>query len=444
MSSAVTLAPFDDSWDAIWRLSWPLLLSMGLNAVELLIDSWMAGWIGSQAQAAVAMAGQITFLYVSVTAVVTVGVTALAARAVGGQDWLLAKGVAGQALWLAAAISLCFGIPLYLAGPWLLGQLGLPPAVLAASGQYLHVGIVSVPAIALWGMSMALLRSLGDSATQLRAAILNLLAVALVEGAAVHAGWGIPGLALGLSIGDWLSLAYVWRCLRRSPLGEGVRRLPKLDLPTLRRIARIGLPAGIQGLLRNGGSIAFSSALTRAPDSTAALASLTIGMRVESLAYLPAFALGLAASTLVGQSLGAGRPAQARRQTARVIGAAVLLSLPLCLAFLVAGRVMATWFSQDGAVIANAGRYLWWMGVSEPLLVMAIVGTNALQGAGETRYPLYVTLCSLYLLRLPLAFYLVPRHGASGAWMAMAASMVLNGLLITARIWQGGWVRTRI
>lgn len=443
-SVAHPYVPPDDSWTAIWRLAWPLLLSMGVGSASLLIDSWMAGWIGPTAQAAVALAGQVAFLYIATTSVVTIGVTALVSRAVGAQDFALAAAAAGQALWLALGVAVGLGLPLYLCGPLLLAGLGIGPDVLPLVREYLHVSIGAMPALAAWGITAALLRSMGDSRSQLVATALSTTAIVAIEGYAVHAGWGVSGLALGPTIGDWLAVAYGWWRLRQSPLGPGLRRWPPLHRDLLGRIARVGIPAGVQGLLRSAASLVFSSAVARAPASTAALASLTIGMRVESLSFLPAFALGLAASTLVGQSLGAQRPEQARRQAWRVVGAAVVLCLPITMAFIFAGGPLARCFSSDPQVIAYAGDYLWWMGLAEPMLVMGIVCTNVLQGAGATRFPLLVTICSLYVFRLPLAFFLVPRMGATGAWIAMAASMLVNGGLVTVRVWQGHWVKTRV
>ncbi|MBC7541822.1 MAG: MATE family efflux transporter [Candidatus Sericytochromatia bacterium] len=442
--SAPLATPLDDSWQAIWRLSWPLLLSMSVGAASLLIDSWMAGWIGSTAQAAVSLAGQVAFLYIATTSVVTIGVTALVARAVGAQDWPLARSVAGQAMWLAMAVAVLLGLPLYVFGPHLLAGLGIGPEVLVMVRQYLHVSIAAVPALAAWGITAALLRSLGDSRSQLVASALSAVAIVSIEGYAVHAGWGVPGLALGATVGDWLAVGYGWWRLLKGPLGDGLRRWPPLIPEVLGRIGRVGLPAGVQGLLRSGASLVFSSAVARAPSSTAVLASLTIGMRVESLSFLPAFALGMAAATLVGHSLGAHRPDQAKRQAWRVMGAALVLCLPISLIFVFAGHWLAMRFSTDPAVITHATHYLWWMGLTEPMLVAAIIGTQVLQGAGATRYPLLVTICSLYLFRLPLAYALVPIYGATGAWMAMAASMVINGVMVTTRVWQGSWVKTAV
>jgi putative MATE family efflux protein len=434
----------DAGWQRIWYLSWPLLLHMGVNAGILLMDSWMAGWLGSAAQAAVSLAGQVTFLYGATTAVITIGVTALAARAIGAADWELAHRTAGQAIWLAIGIAGCFGLPLYLAGPWLLGCLGVGADVHSLARAYLQVAMGGMPALAAWGVTAALLRAQGDSQAQLRGGLLQAVAIGLLEWLAVRRGWGVSGLALANTIGDWLLVAYGWKRLLAGPLGDGLRRWPRPDWTTLSRILHIGLPAGVQGLFRSSAGIAFSGAVAQAPQNTAVLASLTIGMRVESLAFLPAFALGLAASTLVGQSLGAQQPELAWQHARRIMAMALLLCLPVCAAFVMAGPALAGWFSGDPAVIAHAAGYLWWVGLAEPLLITGIVGNSILQGAGETRFPLVTTILSLYVFRLPLAYWLVPQYGATGAWLAMAASMVVQGMLIAARVRQGQWTRTRV
>jgi putative MATE family efflux protein len=445
MARTETLIPTADAgWQTIWQLSWPLLLSMGVSAGILLVDAWMAGWFGSAAQAAVAMAGQIAFLYIATTAVITIGVTALASRAIGAQDWVLARHTAGQAIWLALGISTCLGLPLYLAGPWLLGLLGIGGEVRLLAGQYLYVAMGGVPALAAWGVTAALLRAQGDSRSQLHAGILQAGAIIALEGLAVQRGWGVSGLAMANTIGDWILVVYGWNRLLASPLGDGIRGWPRPDRSLLTRIVRIGLPAGVQSLFRSAAGIVFAGAVAHAPQSTAVLAALNVGGRIESLAFLPAFALGLAASTLVGQSLGAQLPDMAWQHARRILKAALLLCLPICAVFLLAGSALAGWFSADPAVITHAASYLWWMGLTEPLLIASIVGTSVLQGAGDTRFPLMITIFSLYVFRLPLAYWLVPMYGANGAWMAMAVSMVVQGLLIMVRVRQGQWTRVRV
>jgi putative MATE family efflux protein len=434
----------DAGWQTIWHLSWPLLLSMGVNAAIMLGDAWMAGWIGSAAQAAVSLASRITFLYVSTTAVVSIGVTALAARAIGADDPDLARQTAGQALWLAIAIAVCFGLPLYLGGTWLLGLTSVTPEVRQLIGQYLTIGLLGVPALAGWAVTAALQRAQGDSQSQLRGGLLQAGAIFGLEWLAVRRGWGVSGLAFANAVGDWLLVAYGWRRLLAGPLGDGIRRWPRPDRPMLARIARIGLPAGIQGLFRNAAGLAYSGAVAQAPQSTAALAGLAVGTGIESLAFLPALALGMAASTLVGQSLGAQRPDLAWQHARRIMKSALLLCLPICAAFLFAGPALAAWFSGDATVIGNAASYLWWMGVTEPLLVAAIVGTSVLQGAGDTRFPLFSTILSLYVFRLPLAYWLVPQFGADGAWMAMGGSMIVQGIVISLRVRQGRWTTARV
>lgn len=445
MQPAVTSNPATDAgWTTIWRLAWPLLLNMGVTSLIMLVDTWMAGWMGSAAQAAVALAGRIGFLYVGTTMIVTIGVTAVASRAIGAQDLDEARHTAGQALWLAVAIAAGFGLPLYLGGTGLLGWSSVTPEVRPLVGQYLHVALLGVPALAAWGVTAALLRAQGNSQAQMRAGLLQAGAIAALEWLAVHRGWGVAGLALANVVGDWLLVAYAWRCLLAGPLGDGIRRWPRPDRAMLRRIAGIGLPAGIQGLLRNAAGLAYMGAVAHAADSTAALAGLSVGTGIEGLAFLPALALGMAASTLVGQSLGAQRPDLAWQHARRITLAAVVASLPICLAFLFAGPALAGWFSNDGAVIAHASSYLWWMGVTEPLLVAAIVGTSVLQGAGDTRFPLFSTVFSLYVFRVPLAYWLVPRIGAEGAWMAMAASMTVQGLIISGRVRRRRWMTIRV
>ena len=161
---------------------------------------------------------------------------------------------------------------------------------------------------------------------------------------------------------------------------------------------------------------------------------------------MPAVAYGRAASTLVGQNLGARRPDRAERSgwlcTWQAMGIIILLSA--CF-YLLAGTISG-WFSTDERVVGLAASYLRVNAITEPFLAFSIVLGGALQGAGDTRFQAVVSVITMWLLRLPLTWWFCLRmgQGAVAAWWIMAVTTALQGLLIAAWWRRGGWKRVEV
>jgi len=174
----------------------------------------------------------------------------------------------------------------------------------------------------------------------------------------------------------------------------------------------------------------FFGILGRIPEATYAIAALTIGLRTEALAFMPGLAFSVAATSMVGQNLGARQPDRAAQgawasawQGIGVMGAIGIL-------FIAFAHPIASVFTNDPKVLPLAASYLWVNGISEPFLAIAMILTGALQGAGETRLPTIATIVTLWFIRLPLCYYLTLTLGLGsfGAWIAMSGSTVLAGL----------------
>jgi Na+-driven multidrug efflux pump len=220
----------------------------------------------------------------------------------------------------------------------------------------------------------------------------------------------------------------------------------------MRRLLRIGIPAGVDGALLWVGQFGFLmiiSQLGTGREQSAIVAAHFVGIRIESLSYLPAFAWATAAATLVGQSLGAGDLPRARSSGHR----AALQGSILCAAmgvvyFLFAGQIYALFnASEDLERVAAVGvPALRMVAFFQIPLALMIVYTNALRGAGDTRYPMIFTLLGMGLVRLPAAYVLgvVFEAGLIGAWVGMCADLTLRGALSTARFFSGRWQAIRV
>jgi Na+-driven multidrug efflux pump len=215
-----------------------------------------------------------------------------------------------------------------------------------------------------------------------------------------------------------------------------------LSLQTIRQIVSLGWPAALLQIAWNAGSIVLYTILSRLGDtSITALASITNGLRLEAVIYLPAFAMNMASSVLIGQNLGAGKPDRAERLGWKVATAGVLVVSTMALPVFVWAEEFAGLVARSPGVIAETARYLRINMLSEPFMALSAILGGCLQGAGDTRGAMWVIAVAMWLVRLPLAYVLaLPLgYGAAGVWVAMVISMCVQGLLMAFRFRRGRW-----
>jgi Na+-driven multidrug efflux pump len=210
----------------------------------------------------------------------------------------------------------------------------------------------------------------------------------------------------------------------------------------MRLIISLGWPAALLQIAWNAGSIILYNILGRLGEqSIIALASITNGLRIESIIFLPAFALNMTAAVLVGQNLGAGKPDHAAQLGWRIsFAGAALFSLIAAVIFFMA-EPCAALLSKDPLVVAETARYLKLNMLSEPFMALSMILGGGLQGAGDMRGSMMVIVVGMWFIRLPLAVVLglLLGYGAPGVWMAMVISMIVQGMLMAVRFYRGKW-----
>lgn len=435
------------SWSALWRLSWPIVLTMVLNALVGLLDTWIAGTLGPSRQAAVGITMQLILLINATTTAVSIGCQALVARNVGAGEWGEAARAAQQALLLGVLLTCAVIVPVYLLAPVFFASMGATSEVQAEGAWYLRLLLLGLFPMDLSILLNAVFRATGrtkDLLASNAAETLTWMSCSLVFG--WWLGFGLWGLALGFIAGRLAGLFVSWTLFRRTALFPHLVRPWRIDWGWHRRILAIGLPAGVQVLIRNIGMMAFFGILGLLAHPTEAVAAFTIGFRIESLAFLPVFALNIAAATVVGQYLGAGEPEEAARAGWRIAAAGAVLMTVFGAIFLCLAEPLARVFTQDPLVVGYAADYLRIIALSEPFLALVMVLNGAFQGAGETRVPMIMTFAAQILLRLPVAYWLaVPLGmGPVGAWWAITGSMIVQGLVVAVWFSRGSWKTRRI
>jgi len=432
---------------AVWGLAWPTLVANVLMTLTGVLNAFFVGQLGSKdAMAAVGWAEQILMVIFSVVMSVAVGTTALVARFVGARNLREAEQAARQSLLLGIVAA---GVALVILGVSpvpLLRAMGAKGAILDLSARY--IWITTLAMVPFFGVIVigAVFRGLGDTLTPMRIMVgVNVIAVVLdytlILGPGPFPQLGVIGAAISGDVARVAGfIASVWY-LSRGPL-KGALKGPMV--PSWRwfmRILRIGTPTALQSFLRTGAGMTFVSVLGRLPDASSAVAALTIGMRTEAISFMPGLAFGMAAGSMVGQNLGARQPRRAEQSGWMCVWQAMTIMVPVAAGFYILARPLAGIFTRDPRVIALTVGYLRANAIGQPALAFGMVLSGALQGAGETKVPAWVTLASMWGVRLPAAYLIavVMGLGASGAWWTMTASSVVYGVIIVALFRRGKW-----
>jgi len=433
----------------VWMLAWPSVLTMLLQTLNSFTDRFFVGHLGSDALAAVGVGGQFMFLLFSVGMSISVGTSALVARFTGAKEPDQATLAANQSVWIALLSALLCMVLVWPLRHLVVGWMGVNSHAATLCVQYLTVTLLGIPALFLMLILSSVFRGLGDTVTPLRVMIgVNVIHLG-GDWLLIFGHWGFPrmglvGGATALIASQVIgALLYLW-FLRDSPVRGLMTRLKRLDMTWARRILNIGLPAAGQNLSRVLSMMIFTAVLARSPQATAAVAALTIGLTSESIAFMPGFAFSMAASTLTGQNLGAGKPDRAERAAWVALLQGLVVMVFMGAVFFTFATPFTHIFTHDPQVVPLAVAYLRIAALSEPFLALGMILTGALNGAGDTKAPALAGIVTMWLVRLPVAWVAIYTLGLGtvGAWWGMSLSTALSGLAALALFKWGRWKQT--
>jgi putative MATE family efflux protein len=400
--------------------------------------------------AATAAVGTIAYILWFVGLVVSAigtGSTALIARATGARNRRLSNSVCGQSISLAMLAGIGLGaVMITLAGP--LSRLtGLEGDARTYAHDYMRVLAWGMPLMLTMFVANSCLRGAGDTLTPAVVMIVVdalsiLFSWVLTYGLLGAPRMGFTGIALGsviaYSVGGIIQLVVLSR--GRAGLRLFVHRL----LPhwhTLRRMLRIGVPSGAEGLLQWTANFAIVYLINSMDRSNVSAAAHNIAIRVESLSYMTGFAFAVASSTLVGQSLGMGDPNRARRCVLLALGLGAGAMGVFGLLYILFARPFASLLSADPAVIALTAQVLVITGFVQLPFGGAIVLSGALRGAGDTLAVMVFNLASVLLVRLVSVYVAVVyfNAGLKWVWILLSAELCVRAVLMAGRFLHGGW-----
>jgi len=471
---ALPAAP-ENPLKVVWTLAWPAVALNSLQTVNALLDSYFINQVSRAAMTAVGATTGFIFLFFAISFAIGTASTALVSRAYGAGN--LEECVTANQRCLS--MSVYFGLALFLIAlplSFVAAQFLVPEGDVEARRlffEYASIYMLSLPAVFVIQSLAGSLRGIGDTRSPLVISGLQiLLHIALnfllilpshdVMGFTVPGmGLGLKGAAIAMAISSTLAafVYVVWS--GRTELATRLS-LAWPGVEWVNRIVRIAFPASMTAVIRVSSMIMFTFILRSLPDkdeASLAVAAIRPGFAIESFAFMPAFGLSIAAATLVGQSLGMRLPDRAERLgwvTAHMAGA-VSLVVSVCL-FIFADPLAHMLLTDQPGVADITANFIRFIASTEVFFAYAMVLLRAMQGAGDTRSPLWISVWAQWGIRVPLAAVLAMPAitvlgiisiegvgmGANGAWLSMAATQLIQGV---AAIWvfkRGRWKLTEV
>ncbi len=437
---------------AVWKLAWPAMLTNIIGGLQGIVDHAMVGhYVGFTGNAAIGVASQVFIVVIVFIMSLFTGMSVLVARFVGAGDAVRADRAVYQAF--LTTIFLSFGVlaPVgYFAAPALLEFVNATTAVQAEALPYLRIMFIFSGGMLLFFMVGGALRSAGDARTPMVLGIgitvLNIvLNVILIRGWGPIPAYGTAGAAMGTVLAMGLIAAYsLWKLwyggwVVSFPRGQGYRP----DWAVIRALFRFGLPSGIQGVAMNIGGVLLLAFIGSLPSSAAAQAAYAVSYgQLFSMVTWTAVGLMGAAAAVAGQNLGAGHPDRSDEAVHIAARFGMMGAAALGLAFFFIPRALLAMFGMDDPVVAELGvQLLRVLSVSGLFIAVALAYTGGLQGTGDTRSPLYISIVSQVIIPLGACFIiqqtgtLRPIH----IWLAILAGHMTRCALTVWRFNQGKW-----
>ena len=437
---------------AVWKIAWPTMLTNIIGGLQGIVDHVLVGHlVGFRANAAIGVSWQIILVVIIFISSLFTGMAVLIARFAGQGDEDKVNRTVYQAFLAAIIMSLGIMAPIgYFASPWLLDLVNAEPAVKAEALPFLRIMFVFSSGVLLFHMLSIALRSAGDARTPMilgiALTVLNLvLNLVLIRGLGPIPAFGTAGSAMGTVLASGLVGVYaLWKLWT----GGWVVSFPRRrgfgpDWKIIRALFRFGLPAGIQGIAMNVGGVVMLGFIGSLAQSAAAQAAFAVSYgQLFSLVTWTSVGLMGAAATVAGQNLGAGRADRARKSVHIAARYGLAGAGFLGIFFLFFPRQLLAIFGMNEPAVVEIGvELLQVLSVSGLLIAAALTYTGGLQGTGDTRSPLYISIVSQIIVPLSICF-VIQQTGTLDPidiWIAILVGHATRCALSIVRFNQGQW-----
>lgn len=425
-------------------LSIPSMLAQISTVMMFFIDASMVGHLGAEASASIGLIESTTWLVGSLLSAAATGFSVQVAHFIGANDFVKARQVFRHALICGLAFSVflsLIGVGIHSHLPYWLG--GGADIASASSGYFLIYSLV-LPFVYLYHTSEMMLKSAGNMHTPSVMAVLVCICDVIFNYIFIYiCKLGVVGAAMGTA------LAYICISLPNLYLSACKNRMLNLRQDHVRfhrvkeyvqRACKISIPIAIQNILMSGAQIV--STMIVAPLGNIAIAAHSFAITAESLCYMPGYGIGDAATTLVGQTHGAGRIDLCKNFAYMTVGLGMLVMALMGVVMYVFAPEMIGVLSPVEAIRQLGTTCLRIEAFAEPFFAASIVTYCVCVGAGDTFKPAAINLGTMWLVRLTLAYGLSKSYGLEGVWIAMATELTFRGVLFLIRLFRGSWMKS--
>lgn len=441
-------------WREMLRITWPAFIELVLSTLFGMIDMVMVGRLSPAAIAAVGLTNQPFMLLLAIFAAVNIGGTTMVAWSIGARDLSRAKRITRQVIVLNLVLGMIVGVLGVLAARPIVRFMGARPDTIELATSYYQIVAAGLVFQAVMMAVSACLRGAGETkipmAYNVGSNLLNVFGnYVLIYGMWGFPRWGVAGAALSTSLARLLACfwaLYVVYFSNYSVIKLKFKGNYLPDWEIIGKVFKIGLPSALEQFVLQSGLMLFAKIVSGL--GTIGFAAHQIGLNISGLSFSPSMAFGVAATTLVGQSLGAGDLHKAEQYVRFIRKIAVATACLMGGIFILFSHPLARLYTADLVVAQMAGTVLKILALAQPGQSTQLTLAGALRGAGDTMYPLYASIIGIWMFRVGATFLFVNVFGWGliGAWVALVLDQYIRSTVIYLRFRSGKWkhIKTRV
>jgi len=424
----------------IFQFAAPMLLGTVFQQLFSVVDSVVVGkFIGTEALAAVGASFPVIFIMISLIIGLVMGTTVVISQYFGARDFVKVRRAIDTMYIYSAIIGTVASVTgIFISEP-LLRLIDLPEEILPQAVVYLKIYLGGILIFFGFNGTSAVLRGLGDSKTPLYfliiASIANIILVILFVGIFK---WGVAGAAYATLLANAIAFALaIWWLNKTHKLIRIAIRGLHFDRETFQQSLRIGLPTGIQQMFVALGGIALLDIVNKF--GTPVIAGYSVASRLDAMALIPAMSFSQALSTFVGQNIGANKPERIRTGLIATIKMSGIVTIVTTLIIVLGGHIIMSMFTNDSEVIRIGDQYLTIVSIFYITFTLMFIYSGITRGAGDTLWPMIITIISLWLIRIPFAWYFSGKFGSQGIWWSIPAGWTFGMIMSYLYYKTGRW-----
>ncbi|PWT99459.1 MAG: MATE family efflux transporter [Bacteroidetes bacterium] len=436
---------------AVILLAIPMVLEMSMESVFAVVDIFFVSHLGRHATSTVGLTESVITIVYAIAIGISMAATAVVARRVGEKNYDAAAKSGVQAIILAIGINLGISIAGFIFAPNILRLMGAEAETIARGTNYTRTIMGGSIVIMLLFLINGIFRGAGDAMMALKSLWLGnlcniILCPLLIRGLGPIPAFGLEGAAMATTIGRGIGVIYQLYHLFK---GRGIIKVHldywKPDWQILKSMVNIAWPATFQFLIGSGSWIVLASLVVQTGHS-AASAGYQIAIRIVMFFLLPAWGMSNAASTLVGQNLGAKHPERAQESVMKTAKYNAIFMGTVSIIFMLFAEFIVSFFSREEQVQYYAVLAIRVISAGYIFYGIGMVMTNALNGAGDTKTPTWINFFCFWFLQIPLAFILAKFLGIGPLGVFIAIPVAETAITVTSYIYfrRGKWKLVKV